>query len=356
VSTMQHVLEMCLGGTVTYTDNTTGVLAEELGTPAAGITVLTSTLSKIPAVPGDLVVQTDAPADVAEDDGFGAITELNSSGVTGTINYTTGVVILAGLTPEETYEADYSEVDTSGFHNTVIVPSVADEQKDVTLSVGKDQFMHTFDGSVFDALTISIEKEFVMVSTDVISQIDSKETIATQAVVLAKMPRPEKGNEYYVPFHKVTAKMIDYGGTLAAFETTLESMTISIANGGDGESGVTLGSRNPRRQFLGEMEVSGDMSLVFDGTDELEDFWGGATGPDNAGTTEKALEVTFTANTDIGSIVLLFPKVIFQQVAIQGSGRERIIQELKWVALYDDSVTQIMQATCNCLYNWETNT
>jgi len=354
VSTMQHILEMCIGGAVTFTDNTTAVAPEQFGSTSGG-TTLTGTASTVPIVPGTLIVEVRAGADVAGDDSFGNITAIAASGVTGTVNYTTGAITLAGLQDPENYDIDYNETDTAGFYNTVFTPSVADEQKDVTLSIGKDQFMHTFTGCVFNGLAIAVEKEWVTVTTDVIAKIDEKETIATEAAVLLKSPRPETGSAYYMPFHKVTAKMVDYGSSLAAFESTLEALTINLVNGGDGESGVTLGSRNPRRQFLGEMEASGDMTLVFDGTDELEDFWGGSTTSSAVGTQEKAVEFTFSSNTSIGDVVLLFPKVLFQQVAIQGSGRERIVQELKWVAIYDTSVSYNLQATCNCLYNWESN-
>ena len=353
ITTFGHLLEMALGGTVTYTDNTTAVLAESIGT-ASG-TTHTATLGTVPVIPGSVTIQTDAPADVATDDGFGTLVQANASGMAGTINYTTGAISITGAVDSTNYEADYSEVNTAGFHNMVIIPSVTDEQKDVTMSLGKDQLMHTFLGCVNNGVSIAIEKEWVMVTLDVISQKDLSETIATEATVLAKMPRPEHGGGNYIPFHKVTAKMVDYGGSLADISTRLEALTVNINNGGDGESGVTLGSRHPRRQFLGEAEISGDMTLVFDGENELDDFWGADGAPAANGTTEKAIEVTIASPDSIGSIVLSFPKALFQQVAVQGSGRERIVQELKWEAIYDDSVSYILQATVNSLKNWESH-
>ena len=362
ISTAYHIIAHAFGGACDFTDATTEIAEpspEELFTTGVGETTGSDTMGKVPVIPGTLTIQTAAPADVASDNGFGTLTAENASGVTGTINYATGALSLIGLTAETAYEAVYFEGETDDIYTHVVTPGTDDTLHGLSLDVGKDQHQHAFTGCSISQFTITVEKEYAMLNFDVIGEVDKTETIVAESVVLAKLPRWRPyGDGYPVPFHRVTAKMVDYGGSLAAFQTSLESLSLTYSNGADGESGVTLGSRNPQRIWGGEIEITGEMALVFDGTDELQDFWGGASAPADAGTTEKALEITFSSDdtSPIGSIVLSLPKCIFQNVGITASGRERIIQAVKFEALYDDTATHAIQMTANSIQNWDTCT
>lgn len=331
-------------GTNTFTDNTTSEAAEELLTTGAEETTGSGTADNTPIVPGTLVVEISAGEDVASDDGFGNLTEEGGSGVAGTVNYATGVITLTGLTAETQYDIDYDY----GYFEHAITNAVAQTMLSLTLHVDKQQFMHTFIGCAIGSMTLTVEKELAMMSLDISAQKDKKEDLETLATVLAKYPQG-----YPVPFHQVTAKMVDYGGVLASISADVESLNLTINNNIDAESGVTIGSRYPARIWKGGQEITGTLKLVFDGTEEYEDFWGAATGPDDGPTQEKALQLFIDSNETIGDVTIDLYRCIFTSIKSSVSGRDRIVQEVGFSALFDTSETENIKVICNSIYNWD---
>lgn len=329
-------------GDKTTTDNTSSQTAEELLTTGAGETTGSGTLGSLPVVPGTLTIELDGGADVAEDDGFGNITELAASGVTGSVNYATGVVTLAGLTESSTYDADY---DNGTFSHVITVDESLQEMLSATLKLGKDEFMHTFVGCAFSQLTLDVEKEWATISIDVLAQKDEKEAILT-------LPNVTIPQGYPVPFHKVTAKAVDYGGTLADISAVVEKLTLTINNNADAEGGTTIGSRFPRKIYPGEVEIMVDMTLAFDNTNDLENFWGGASGPSASGVVEQALQITLDSAGVLGSVIFDLYKAIPLNVGLTPSGRERLTQELSFQVLYDAIADEVLTATCTSPYNY----
>jgi len=61
----------------------------------------------VPITPSTWTLNSDAPQLVAHDDGNGLIVQDNASGITGTIDYDSGDITLAGLATSETYDYDY---------------------------------------------------------------------------------------------------------------------------------------------------------------------------------------------------------------------------------------------------------
>lgn len=339
-NTLYYILWLALGAKET-TDNTSSEAAEEWATTGAGETTATATLDNTPVVPGTVTIELNAGADVAEDDGFGNLTELLVSGVTGTIDYTTGSITLSGLTAETQYDADYDH----GTFEHVITYGTAAEMLYATLKLGKHEFMHTFTSCSFNSVAISIEKEWAMVSAEVVAKADEKENILT----LANVTIPQG---FAVPFHEASLKMVDYGGSLGDVSADIEKFTLTINNGVDGQAGLAFNSRHPQRHWAGVVEITFEMSMVFDGTDELEDFWGGASAPAVGGTTKKAVQLTLSNPLSLGDQVIDLYKCIFEGVKTPISGRERIIQEITGRVLLDDAETEIIACTCDSIQNW----
>jgi len=336
-----------LMGTIAETDNTTPVTAEsDLITTAEGETSGSGTPDNFPIVPGTVTIEPHEGSDLIEDDGFGNMVDVATSAVDmGTVNYLTGLItVTSGLTESTVYDVNYSH----GDYEQVVTLQNDIELESFTLKTGKDEFMHTFTGCAMNSLTLSVEKEWVTVSMEFVASKDEKETIMTQAAVVALIPQ-----EYPLAFHHVTVQAVDYGGSLVDISSDVEKLTLTFTNNADAEGGVTLGSRFPRRIFAGGFDCNIEMGIVFNSTAELEDFWGGATGPSTTDIgTLKALSILLNSGHGLGDVVFDLPRCIVQKNALQPSGRDRVIQEISMEALYDDTAAYQCQVTSNVLYSW----
>jgi len=332
-----YILWLLLGTKAT-TDNTSTISDEATPSDASGI--ISATLANTPVVPGTIIIEDSGSVQEAHDDGFGNIVQDAASGIAGTIDYATGVLYATGAQTSEAYTTTYDE----GTFEHVITSSNDNEMLSATLKLGKDYFMHTFVGCAFQQMVLSVEREYAMVSLDVIGQQDEKETILS----LANITIPQG---YPLPFHKMTAKMVDYGGTLSDVSAIVESLTLTINNNADGEGAVTLGSRFPRRIWSGEMELTAEMTLVFENTNELEDFWGGALAPSADGVTEKAVQLYLNGGA-LGTVTFDLFRCIPTNWKVSTSGRERSTQEFSLEALWDTSQNAIIKATCSSVYNY----
>lgn len=359
----------------------TTLVADEAHPTGAGETTLALTLEEEDIAPSTFEFYNAVPTLVAVDDGFGTIVESEGSGVSGTIdyasgdvtladltasiaytadyahfaapttidgtiNYTTGVMSISGATVSHAYTTTYYEGDTAGtFEHTIIGDLTQQEMLSSTLKLGKDEFMHTFKGTAITQIVIAVEREWALATLTVVSQKDEKETVLPLASV--KVPQG-----YPLPFHKMTIKEADYDSALTDYSAQVEGLTLTINANSDGEGGVTLGSRYPRRVWSGELMITADLTLVFDSTSELEDFWGGAAGPSDDGTTEKAYQITMDGGV-LGNIVIdLYKCIMTSPPTISPSGRDRVSQSLSVEAIYDDATLKIINAVCDSVYNY----
>ena len=199
---------------------------------------------------------------------------------------------------------------------------------DITLpsfstDLGKDAFEHRFMGCILDTLDISVNNEFCEATLGIKAQKDAKATLITDYENLL-LP-----TEYPLAFHEVKVKRIGTGalGVDEDVSCEVKDFSLSIANGVSVDAGKGLGSRYPCRMPAFAREVTFDMNLVFDGTTELERFWGGESGLTNAGTTSLPIEFDFDAGED-GSMKILLPKVIYTSVNLQPSGRDEMTQQI----------------------------
>ena len=82
-----------------------------------------------------------------------------------------------------------------------------------------------------------------------------------------------------------------------------------------------------------ERTVTYTLNMLFDDLTELERFWGGASGPTLAGSTETSLEILLDGG-DYGSLSMFMPKTVYTSVQQQPSGRDEIVQVVNGRALY----------------------
>jgi hypothetical protein len=120
-----------------------------------------------------------------------------------------------------------------------------------------------------------------------------------------------------------------------------------------------LGSRFPYNGTAGALDITGSLTLQFENTDYKEDFWGDADGAVDGDPQLKALEITVDAggvagDGGWGDTVITLGRVLLQSVNIQPSGREKLMQELSFQALYNCDTEEIITAVAknfNRLHN-----
>lgn len=199
--------------------------------------------------------------------------------------------------------------------------------------LGKDTFEHVFRGCVIDSLELAVEDSFAMCTINAMARKDAKQAIDAVADLL--LP-----DEYPIAFHEVTVSR-----EASDFSAQVKSLTLSISNNGNQEAGRSVGSRYPRRIPVFERDTRLTMSLYFDGTEELEAFWGGANGPTDDGSTDLGWIITLDAGAD-GSIDIALPKGYYLTVPTQPSGRDEMTQDVEVKAMSTthtlaDAVTEI---------------
>jgi len=237
------------------------------------------------------------------------------------------------------YSTDGPDID--GFYtNTIQSLANSLELPSASFHLGKDQFEHTFLGGVVSQLTITVSKEFAMVSAEVIAQKDKKNTI--KAIAALSLP-----SEYPLAFHELTIAIDN-----VARSADIESVTLTINNNASGESAVRMGSRYPVKAIAGNFDVSLSMDLDFESTAEKEKFWGGASGPADAGTTEVDIDLTFNAGAAVGNLVFSIPKFVYDEVGLKPSGRSRMIQSISGTAFYDTVSSAAILATLTNLIDY----
>ncbi len=184
-----------------------------------------------------------------------------------------------------------------------------------TSRIGKDQFEHVFGGCTINGLQIEISDGLVQVTPDIIAAEDSK-------------AHPDEIEDFGDLTLTSLSPLAFHEATMSSGPTSkdVHSLTINIANNVDDSAGRGLGSRHPQRLPAGEREVTAEMELWFDDTDELRSFWGGNTGPSGEQSTWE-LEVVLE-DPDGNKVTITLPDCRHQAVNLQPSGRDRLVQSV----------------------------
>ena len=206
-----------------------------------------------------------------------------------------------------------------------------------TSRIGKDLFEHVFAGCVMDKLELDLAADILQATADIIAAKDSKGTLQAESDLL--LP-----DEFPLAFHEVTA-ILNGDSSDGDVSCDVRALKLAIVNGVSADKGRGIGSRFPCRLPASGRDVTLGLDLYFESTEHLEAFWGGATGPSNSGASDLSLAIAATAGAD-GSLALDFPSVHFTKAALQGSGRDEIVQSCELRAMtsdltLDDGVTDI---------------
>ncbi len=203
--------------------------------------------------------------------------------------------------------------------------------------IGKDKFEQVFGGCTINSLQLAIEGEFCMATADIVAAEDSKASIQD----LGDLTLP---SGYPLAFHEVTMEQSD-----SDISADVKSLTLNIANNTDAEAGRGIGSRHPRRVIAGDPVITVEKSLFFKGSAELELLWGGSTGPATDGSEEFDVELTFDAGDD-GEMKLELPRLIYNSVDTQPSGRDELVQSTNARAFMGDAALENATAIRTPIY------
>jgi len=340
ISSLAYLLHLALGVSEIDTTNVSTVSDEDHST-GVGETEKDFTLASAPVIQGSFELNDGVTTVYATDDGWGKIVESGGSGISGWIDYSTGDVHLEGLTESTTYEVDYE----SGYYIHTITPVLGNNIPSFNAFVGKDIFEHKFLGCIINTLNISIEQELCDMAIDVLAQKDKKETITPiEDLLLTSNCHGERQRS----FADCQLKVGDFGGSLSDISAKVRAFTAAINNNGSTEDNIGLNSRFPQDGTVEALTVTGTITLQFENTDYLEDFWGDAGGAVDGDPQLKALELTIdgggVSGSGWGSGVISLGRVLLQSVGIQPSGKEKLMQELAYAAEYDCDSEEIIQA------------
>ncbi len=199
----------------------------------------------------------------------------------------------------------------------VIKPSTDPLMEAITFRLGKDKIEQYFTGCAIDKMSINIKPgEFAKCQFDIVGAQDASASLNTSYSYTT-------GTIYSAS--DVSINLGEITG-----HTRIEEVKLNLAFNTDGESGIVIGSRFPKRVFRGALDISGEMSLAFDDTTELRRFWGnisaGTAGPL---TTISEFPLTYVLGTN--SIAL--PRTVYTNISQPVSGRDRIVQNVKFRAL-----------------------
>ena len=190
--------------------------------------------------------------------------------------------------------------------------------------IGKDVFEHNFHGCCLDNLELAADEGFCLATGDIVAARDTKEALLTVADLLLPTTYP-------LAFHEVTMRLAGE----AATEARVKKMALKIPNGL--ETGRRLGSRHPIRLTAGARELELTTELYFDSMDELNRFWGAATGPDPLGGSEFAVSIIFDAGDD-GILTVACPRAYYATLGTQPSGKDELVQSAT-IKLLADAIT-----------------
>ncbi|MBM7623719.1 phage tail tube protein [Sporohalobacter salinus] len=220
--------------------------------------------------------------------------------------------------------------------NGLVLPSA-------TVYLGKDLFEHQFTGACVDQLELSIEDEYAEATISFKTSKDKKGSLRKEKDLIL----PEA---YPLVFYDMNLKLD--GESRGA---DLENLTLTINNNTDAEAGIGgAGSRFPQMIYAGDIEVSFDLDLAFNTMKEKESFWGGKDGPAKSGSKEQEIIISMDSGK-YGSLELKMPRTVYQEVAVQPEGRDRLTQSISGKAYFSNKIDAVIKAILKNKLNYFTN-
>lgn len=229
------------------------------------------------------------------------------------------------------YQQEQLEGSPEVYRHTFLPANTLDS---FTARLGKDLFSHDFQGCKINEIEIDIPKDnFATVKVNIVAQKDTKTTVKEMSAITIQRVAYFYFSQAAITINEVTAN--------------IEKLNIKISNGFSGEDGTRLSSRFPQFLEAGDRKIEISCDATFDATTHLTNFWGNATTPTAVDTYAFTLTLTgptISGATSTYTLIIDSPAVIYQDSAQTYSGRERIVQSLKLVPIYDETTGREIRA------------
>lgn len=211
----------------------------------------------------------------------------------------------------------------------------------ILIRVGKDHFEDAFRSMVVESMELSVEDGLTNLTIEFAGQRNFTAVLQAKSAVKAALPKERK-----IPFHQVD---VTIDGVLQ--QRKMKNLTLSVGNSTDAESGRYLGTRFPGRVPANARSATLSTEMDFSDLVQLERIWGAPQGPtESSRPAEFPVEIEFNGGKNADGLdqllVVTLPKVHYQTVETQPSGREEMTQPVTMIGYQgdvtlDDGVTVV---------------
>lgn len=201
----------------------------------------------------------------------------------------------------------------------------------VLVRVGKDQFEDAFRSMVVESMELSVEDALTNLTIEFAGQRNFRAVLQAKNAVKQALPTERK-----IPFHQVN---VSIDGVLQ--QRKMKTLTLSIGNSTDAESGRYLGTRFPGRVPANERSTTLSTEMDFSDLTQLQRIWGDPDGAtESSRAAEFPVEIEFNGGKNADSLdqllLVTLPKVHYQTVETQPSGREEMTQPVTMIGYQGD--------------------
>jgi len=218
-----------------------------------------------------------------------------------------------------------------------MIPTLNRLMRTATFRAGKDLEEFVYPGAAVGGFKLTVEKGYAMITLDIVGgkdQINPAGMTALADLLLS--------DAYPMTF-------VDTSVSLASADRSahIEKLELTYTNNPDAEASITMGSRFPRSIWQGDVGVELAMSIAFNDLTEKRKYWGAtdATEPSADTIYDEEAIITLDSGATIGRLDLALPKMVYTEVGIQPSGRDRIVQSVKCAGQFDVTSGAAITAT-----------
>jgi len=213
-----------------------------------------------------------------------------------------------------------SQIETTDFYEHEFTS--VEEILSYVLAVGKDEFEHQFLGVLLNELSLELTDRFLIATVSCLGAKDAKDDLSTVEVA----------NMQDFVFNAIVSSATRGQTDLSA---KIRDFSLSFNNNVDVEGGIPVTERFPVDYIAQAIEVTVDMTLIFDSADELEAYWGDSTGPAEKELAEEELSIEFVEVADEKELGITLPKAICQAHSAPIETRDRIEQSVTYQGFTD---------------------
>jgi hypothetical protein len=218
-----------------------------------------------------------------------------------------------------------------------------------TSRIGKDGFEHVMSGCGINKMNLTVDKDLANMKMDILAQKDTKKTIR------------EHQNLNLLDEDIFPLAFYNVNTTIDGVECSsyIKKWAWDYENGLKAEDGQGQGSRFPYRWLYRDGKITLAVQMfTSDVSEQLESYWGDATGPNPNGVSDPFEVVTVFDSSAFGLMTIKFPQCYYAEVPSSFKGSDpmepnlAVAPEAAAMKLHD-TLTDIMTPVYIKLENFE---